>query len=435
MKTKSICKKLTAGLIATLLLVPCLATAAPPSDDDLATGISLAKRGEYSQAIPLLRKAVETSPDNVEANYYLGLSLNRTTKGKESEAFLKRSLMENPEDPATNYELGRHYFEKDVPSEAGDYFEQVIQTAPGSDLALKSEAYLKKINEKPAPKSWELLLYAGGQYDSNVILNGRGMPLPQGYSGTSDWSALINLRAGYTPVRDETGELSFGYSFYQNLHTKLHDFDITQNLLEVSGTHHVTGNASIKGIYSFEYLLLNGRQYDFANSITPSIILKSDLGTTTLDYRARITKYSDSDKFPDNSARNGSNHQIGINHLVPVSDSTSVFAIYAHDVDLTKRSEWDYDGDHLTLGIRSVLPLGITGDLSGDIYWKSYRSLDPAFNATRGDTQYTATLSLSKSFTDNYSVSFSQSLSRNNSNIPEFSYNRAISSLLFNAKF
>ena len=430
---KHLLTKSTLLLIAVAVLTATSTFAAVNSN--LSRGIVLVKSGGYSDSIPYLRKAVEADPDNPEANYYLGLALNRTAKGKESESFLKRSLMENPEDPATNYELGRHYFEKDVPAEAGDYFEQVIQTAPGSDLALKSEAYLKKINDKPAPKSWELLLYAGGQYDSNVILNGRGMPLPQGYSGASDWSALVNLRAGYTPVRSEDGELSFGYSFYQNLHSKLHDFDITQNLLEVSGIHHVTGNASIKGVYSFEYLQLNGRQYDFANSIAPSIILKSDLGTTSLDYRARITKYSNSDKFPDNSARNGSNHQIGINHLVPVSDSSAMFAIYTHDVDLTQRKEWDYDGDHLTLGVRTVLPLGITGDLSGDIYWKSYRSQDPAFNATRGDTQYTATLSLSKSFTDNYGISFSQSLSRNNSNIPEFSYNRAISSLLLNAKF
>ena len=414
----------------------CAATSAfAAGSSDLSRGIVLVKSGGYNDAVPFLRKAVEAEPDNPEANYYLGVALNRTTKGKESETFLKRSLMENPEDPATNFELGRHYFEKDVPAEAGDYFEQVIQTAPGSDLALKSEAYLKKMNEKPAPKSWELLLYAGGQYDSNVILNGRGMPLPQGFSGTSDWSALVNLKASYTPVRIESDELTLGYSFYQNLHAKLHDFDITQNLIDVTGTHHVTENISIKGVYSFEYLQLNGRQYDFANTFAPSIILKSDFGTTNLDYRARITKYSDSDKFPDNSARNGSNHLIGISQLLPVSDSSAVFAIYAHDIELTQKGEWDYDGDHLTLGVRSVLPLGITGDFSGDVYWKSYREYDPAYSATRRDTQYTATISLSKSITDSYSVSLSQSLSRNNSNIAEFSYNRAISSLLFNAKF
>ena len=420
-------------MIAAALLTATTVCAAENSE--LTDGIALAKAGNYSQAIPLLRMAVEAAPDNAEANYYLGLALNRTTPNKEAESYLKHSLMENPEDPGLNFELGTHYFNKDVHAEAADYFEQVIQSAPKSELAAKAAEYLRKIDEKKQVKAWDLSVFAGAQYDTNVMLNGRGMPLPAGFSGKSDWSALVNLKGSYSPVKSDQTEVAIGYGFYQNLHASLNDFDIMQNVVDLTAVHAVNNSFSLKGVYSFEYLLLDGKDYDYAHSLAPSLLLKSELGTTTVDYRFRRTYYQDSDKFPTNSDRNGNNHLFGFSHILPFSDTAAAWVLYTHDIELTKISEWDYDGNHLLLGVRSILPFNITGDVSGDIYWKDYRGFDTLYGATRHDAQYTISVTLTKNFTESYSVSLSEVLSRNNSNIPEFSYDRSMTSLLFNAKF
>lgn len=420
-------------MIAFALFTSTIVFAAESSE--LTDGIALAKAGNYSKAIPLLRKALETSPDDAEANYYLGLALNRTTPDKEAESYLKHSLIENPENPGLNYELGTHYFNKDIHAEAADYFEQVIQIAPNSELAIKAAEYLRKIDEKKQVKPWELSVFAGAQYDTNVMLNGRGMPLPTGYSGKSDWSALVNLKGTYSPIKSEEADISIGYSFYQNLHASLTDFDIMQNVIDLTAVHTVNSNVSIKGAYSFEHLLLNGKAYDFAHSIAPSLQIKSDLGSTTADCRIRRTYYQDSDKFPTNSDRNGNNYLFGLTHILQFSDSTAAWALYTHDIELTKKKEWNYDGDHLLLGVRTMLPFSIVGDIAGDVYRKDYRGFDTLYGATRHDTQYTVSLSLVKNFTERHSISLSESLSRNNSNIPEFEYDRSITSLLFNAKF
>lgn len=428
---------LAAALFACTLL-PASSVAAAESDPAvISVGIKLVKEGKYKEGEILLRKALENSPDNPEVNFYLGMALNRTSHGKEAESFLKRALMENPGDAGLNLELGMHYFNKDVPAEAADYFEQVIELAPKSELADRSREFLRKIEESKKERDWSVTVFAGAQYDTNVMLNGRGMPLPEGYSGKSDWSGLVNLRAAYTPFKSGTSEAGIAYSYYQNLHASLKTFDIMQNLAEVSGSHALTDDVRIKGTYSFEYLMLNMDRYDTAHNLAPSLVIRNErIGTTTFDYRFRYTEYSNSAQFADNSDRNGNNYLFGLSHILPLSDTAALWALYNHDTELTRRPEWDYDGERFTLGARYLLPLGLMSDISGDVYRKSYRAQDPQFgNQTRHDNLYTLNLSLTRSFSERFSISLSEALSRNESNIPEFKYDRSITSLLLSAKF
>ncbi|NVN97699.1 MAG: tetratricopeptide repeat protein [Geobacteraceae bacterium] len=416
-----------------LLLAPLLANAGEV--EDLVNGIALVQQGKYDSGIKILHRAVELDPENADANYYLGMALNRTAPDKTAESHLKRSLMVNPLNPGLNYELGIHYFQKDVKAEAADYFEQVIELAPGSEMASKSAEYLRKINEKSQGKRWDLSIFLGGQYDSNVMLNGRGMPLPGGYSGKSDWSALTNLRASYTPLKSEQTEIGIGYSFYQSLHNKLYNFDITQNLVDLSATYAIDSNTTVKGVYSFEYLLLGGNDYDFAHSLAPSLVMKNSMGTTTFDYRFRNTSYRNSEQFLTNSDRNGYNNLAGISHILPISDSVAIWGLYNFDSERTNRREWDYVGNRFLAGLRAPLPFTLVADLSAEIYLKDYRVNDPAYAATRHDNQQTFSATVTKYLSANYSISLSEVLSKNKCTIPEFEYERSITSLLFNAKF
>lgn len=72
------------------------------------------EKRKYSQAIEYLEKAKEMSPQNVEANYYLGLSYDKI--GEEEKA--------------------------------REYLSRVIELAPQSEFAQEAEKKLKKINKK-----------------------------------------------------------------------------------------------------------------------------------------------------------------------------------------------------------------------------------------------------------------------------------------------
>jgi len=403
---------------------------------ELQTGISLLHRKSYALAAAVLRKAVENSPDDPNAAYYLGVALNRTTAGKEAESLLKRGLGEHPESPEVNFELGLHYFDKEVTAEASDYFEQVIYLAPAGPCADQARAYLKKIEEAGKPRRWELSVLGGLQYDSNVILSNDSTPLPAGYAHRGDLSAVVNLRGSYAPIRSGALEVTAGYSFYQNLHTSLTAFDTTQNLLDLSASYAVTPNLRLKGSYSLEYLLLAGKPYNYSHNLSSSISRVSERwGISTLDYHYSAKQYWNSEKFSTNTDQNGDNNLIGLSQLRQFSKYVTLWVLYSHDVDATRNQVLGYHGNRALLGCRLLLPFALVGDLSGDVYHRQYGGTDPAFGVRRQDTQNSVSLTLLKNFSDRYSLSLGEVFSRNLSNIADFAYSRAITSALFSARF
>jgi tetratricopeptide (TPR) repeat protein len=406
-----------------------------PRNQEVTAGIALIKAGDFRKAVQLLRVEVEKTPDDAEANFYLGVALNRLSE-KEAETVLKRSLMQTPENPYVNFELGLYYFSKDIDAEAGDYFENVLTLAPEGAYAAQAREYLKRIEEKGREKRWEINFLAGMQFDSNVIVIGDS-PLPVGVSRKSDWTGALNFRGNYSLLKEADLELTAGYSFYQTLHAELDDFDVTQNAVDLSLLYGLSSNVKVKVAYSFEHLLLGGHQYDYAHVVAPSLICNFEQwGSTTLDYKFRTTSYKNFGAFTTNTDRNGDNHYIGLTHMVPVGKSYSVWGGYSHDEDLTRVGFFDYHGNRVAAGFRASLPFSSLADLSGEYYRKRYEAGDPALQpAIREDSQYMASLTLMKALSPTFSLMAIEQYTRNVSNIASFDYVRSVTSLFINARF
>jgi hypothetical protein len=369
-------------------------------------------------------------------HFYLGMALNRTTAGKEAESLLKRGLGDSPDSPEVNFELGLHYFEKEVLAEASDYFEQVIYLAPTDYHAEAARAYLKKIEERSLGKPWEISVMSGIQYDSNVILTNGSQPLPEGFSHKGDWSGVVNARGSYSAVKNGVLEMVAGFSLYQNLHASLSDFDITQSLLNLSAGYPLTPKIKVMGSYSFEYLMLGNQSYNYSNAVSPAISADSGKwGTTTLDYHYSSKRYWNSARFSTNTDRDGDNHLVGLSHLLPLDPSTTLWMVYSHDLDLTRSRVLGSQGDRVLIGCRRLLPFALLGDLSGDLSRRGYRDSDPSYGLRRQDTQYSVSLSLTKALSERYSLSLGEVVSRNLSNISDFTYTRALTSALVSARF
>jgi len=424
-----------ASVLACVFMYVSVSTAAEEVNDTVASGAVLRQTGNLPEAVTILRAAVDKSSDDPEASFQLGKALNRMAD-KEAETHLKKALMLAPEHPAVNLELGMFYFNKDIYAEAGDYFENTISIAPGTEYARNAQEYLKKIDERSNGSKWDMNFLTGLQYDSNVILNGTGMPLPAGYTGKSDWSGIINLKGAYSFLKKDQIEMKAGYSLYQSLHTRLDDFDITQNLIDLSVAYGVSPRIQLKAAYVFEYLLLGGDRYDHAHNIKPSLLLNfGDWGRAAIDYRYRNTTYTSSDNFPANPERNGDNHYAGISYSIPVGKACFAWAAYSHDEDTTRHDYWNYHGDRVFAGFRSSLPFNMVADINGEYYRKGYAADDPAFGVTRHDHQYSGSFSLTKTFSDRISVVLGEQYTRNDSNIGVFDYVRATTSLFMNVRF
>ncbi|MBJ6724956.1 tetratricopeptide repeat protein [Geomesophilobacter sediminis] len=425
-----------AGLACGLFMAGTALAAGSP-EPYLSDGKALVRDGNFAAAEPILRKALEQAPEDPQAALYLGMALNRNGGGKEAESWLKQALRQDPENPNVNLELGVHYFNKEAFAEAQDYFETTITLAPTSDLAATARQYLEKMAVQKKEKAWLLTATAGFQYDSNVILLGGNLATPQGISHQSDYAGLFNLRALYTPVKREQWDITVGANAFRNVHGSLHDYDVTQGIVELAGHYAFTPKFSTALSYNYEYVLMGDDPFDSAHNVTPSLSYQSEKwGTTTVEYCYRDVSFRSSTRLPANSDRTGWNQSGTLSQLYPVSERLSVWGLYAHDEERSRQSFWDYSGNKGAIGMRLGLPLGLGADLSAKIHHREYETGNNGYPAiARIENEYAGTVLLWRKFGERWSVTLDETYTRNKSNMDSFDYTRWVTTLMVNARF
>ncbi len=108
--------------ILNISLIILLAAAVPlQSQDNLEKGISAIKRGDYVQALELLKGV---SKDSYEANLYYGIALFETGSIVDAEKFLKSAISKDNERPEAYSIIGEIYTEQKKYSEAAAQFEK-----------------------------------------------------------------------------------------------------------------------------------------------------------------------------------------------------------------------------------------------------------------------------------------------------------------------
>jgi tetratricopeptide (TPR) repeat protein len=113
---------------------------------DLNAGQRLYRSKDYQGAEKVLREVVTAEPDNLEANYYLGMTLLELEKYSESEPFLQKAADGKPEARAG---LGRAFMMQDKFDEATSQLDAAQKDLPDSSavyqyrgmILLKQEKY------------------------------------------------------------------------------------------------------------------------------------------------------------------------------------------------------------------------------------------------------------------------------------------------------
>jgi len=395
-------------------------------------GILALDQQEYEKAVAYFHAAVQENPDDPAANLYLGISLNNSGNEQEGEKFLKKALMLDPLSPQTNLELGIFYYKKGLHAEARDFFETAKKTAQGTDTAKLAGDYIEQIDrEGTKVKDWALSLTAGGQYDSNVILDSGSGPLPEGISQKSDWRGIIFIEGKFTPRLTDQITLGPTYSFYQSLQAELTDFNVQQHLpgflLDIS----LSKNVMLKAFYNYEYTTVGNEEYVSAHSVSPAVTIAEGNGFfTVLRYQYQDKDFKDSDMFPDNSERDGFNNLAGITQYIPLSQKCLLGLNYTYDYDSTDADYWTYRGNAGHLDLRFDFGEGWELDLYGQYYRKDYKADYPGYSTAREDKMMTFSTNLTKKFTSNFDITAGWMYVNNDSNIDIFEYNRNITTLL-----
>jgi hypothetical protein len=240
----------------------------------------------------------------------------------------------------------------------------------------------------------------------------------------------------YYLVTEEKAEVSAGFNFYQNLHASLNNYNVSQPVFDLTMAYNIFPWLQVRGVAAWEYLSVGQEEYGSDYMLAPSLIFFEGKGFSTIvDYRYRNYTFHNTEVFFDNSQRSGPDNFIGVTQIMPISPNIQARLGYAHDVNATQEAFWHYRGDRGTLGLSFTLPYKIFLNLDADYYIQKYHGKDPQTGANRKDKTFTGAASVTKVLSDIFSVTLGQVYVNDNSNVPEFSYNRAITSLFFNARF
>jgi hypothetical protein len=418
-----------------VFIVSASAAAQTAYEQYMSLGMSSLDRKDYNPAEEAFRAALKEKPDDYRATLYLGIVLSRQGL-KEGESLLKKALYMNPGDPMTNLQLGLYYLNRSVYPEAMDYFENTIELAPGSEYSSEARKYLKTMGTKES-KPWKLDAALGFQYDSNVILGPGNAPLPEGISRKSDWSAVAYLKGQYDIVDTQNFKVTPSYTIYQNLHAKLSDFNVTYQAAGVDALYELSKTITLKGTYTYEYVLVGGNAYDFAHTLTPAVMVNEGAGFfTTVHYSYRKAHFMNASLFPDNSDRTGFNNLIGITQHLPIGDLMEVKAGYTYDNDSARKDFWAYRGNKGFANLTIKLLQSLSMDLYGEYYDQKYEGINPAISGNvRHDKVQTYSLTLTKRLSNRVGVILGQLYVRNKSNINDFDYKRAITSIFLTVRF
>lgn len=423
-------------VIISFLALTTFAVAQGKYEQYMSAGGSALDKKDYGAAEEAFRAALKEKPEDYQATLSLGIVLNRQGQ-KEAADLLKKALAVNPQDPKTNLNMGIYYFDRSVYPEAKDYFETTIELAPNTGYSSEAKSYLDRMTRTAVKeKPWRVDAALGMQYDSNVIVGPNNQPTPEGISGKSDWRGVLYLKGQYDVLTSDRFRGTVSYSAYQSLHTRLSDFNITQQTAGVDALYALSGGVALKASYAFDYVLVGGDEYDYMHTVAPAVVFTYGKGfITTLNYVYSNFHFKNGDLFPDNSDRTGFNHSAGITQLIPVADFLALKAGYAFDKDNTKKDFWSYNGNKYFGNLTVKLMRSLSADLYGEYCNRNYTGVFPGPSVQRRDDIQTYSLTVTKGLSKNFSLVLGQFYVRNKSSITAFDYKRAITSMFITARF
>lgn len=401
----------------------------------MARGVVALESGDAATAQDEFRTALKEHPADPEATLYLAIALNRAND-PDAESALKQALRLDPSNQRINLELGTFYYNRKMFEEAGDYFENLLAQQPEADMKTAADGYLAAIRTQSSGKRWGITAAGGMQYDSNVPLAADSGPLPVGVSRKGDLRGLFNIGLNGVALRDSQQELTGSYSFYQTAHLRLSDFNLTQNLFDVTYKRRISPLLSAKVSGNFESILLGGKLYDNDFSVAPGLFATFREGMTSgAEYRARVSFYNNSGTYPTNSDRNGVTHSLILTHRQELSDILNARVGYTFERDLARVDAWSSSAHLGNAGVAVTLPNSLLLDVTLDAAARKYDEALTGESAARSDTTMTGGASLTWQQSERLGVSLGYSYTSNSSNISGYDYSRSITSIMVQGRY
>ena len=371
---------------------------AKPAEAYAHLGELLYKMNQYPRAIAAFEHAMGLEASG-RVSYMLGLSyLNIGEFAAAVDAFKRAGELDSTLQQKALYGQATSLIRMGENEQGQRLYRQSIAMDPLSDTAVQAKKGLAGAVKLANQSYLNFFGLYGFQFDSNVIQNPSSSASVPVISNTSDFAHTFLLSAIYAPPAGAEGS---GYKaslrLYENLHAKLHTFDVTG----MGGTftpYMALGNKAVLSMdMSYDYYLFNYKRYMDVIRLKPVLTYSSDDTKLILSLTASRDNYFQPVALPANN-QDGWSVKGALRLYAYTHDHKSSVYLGAHDMVFSGRgNDWGYAGLGANAGADVAVPGAgkLMAGLHGSIERLDYKNVASGFSQKRSDTIYRGDVSLS----------------------------------------
>ena len=457
---------------------------APDHPDALYySGLTLTATGRLDEAVAALEAARRQLPDDPQVLFQLGVAYFGLERYGDAEPLLQRVFTTDPQIPGLGYYLGfiRHRkgdhqgaleaFDRETSTDpriqqlarfyaglaaarlglrerAVEELETAARLLPASPLASTAERLRHApptLSPRDPQRRFRAEVRVGVFYDSNpaVVPEAADDPTVQDLREEegNTFGAGGSVRLDYSVIRTPTFDATVTYSLFGKYNTSATEFNVVDNLLGValaSGGTVWNRPYLLQLPYTFDYLTLGGEGYLQRHTVTPTATLVENASNlTALQFQVQLKEYEEPSALPPAERRSGTNWAGGFTHLFRFGGDKHYLKVgYLADLDDTEGQNYRYFGHRLLAGAQYTFPwrdLRVRYDV--DVHLRKYEDRNTLFPADapgtveRSDTEINHILGVWLPLPHNLALAVELLLTRNDSNIDVFTYDRQVVSL------
>jgi len=182
--------------------------------------------GHLGAAQEALDDAEDEMPDDARVSLYRGLLLLQGSKTAEAAtAFEKAGQLDKDLDPVASYYAGVAWEQERNRERAAEALQRVKRESPNSPWAEQADMALNRLDEPYLKHYWAKAIL-GMDYDTNVVLRGVGVPLPQEISDQSDARGFWSLDTGWEMLKNPSWSVGLIPAYQGSAYVELSQFNI-----------------------------------------------------------------------------------------------------------------------------------------------------------------------------------------------------------------
>jgi tetratricopeptide (TPR) repeat protein len=453
------------------------------------TGLTLIAQRKPAEAVEPLERARRRSPDDLALLYPLGVAYFSVKDYDRAEEPLTTVFRAQPTADGVGYYVGFiRYRKRDyrgalealrAGASTDPDIQQLSRFYAGLSLAALGErdAAAAEVQEALRMQSTSVLagpaerlrdtvlaprrrdqrlnieLRAGLSYDTNVLLipNPSHDPIAEAARENRDDQAslgeIFSARFDYTFIRTGPWEASIGYQYFAIIYNDLPSFNVQSHLSTLGGSYtgKVAGmpwQAAVS--YAYDYTILDDDAFLQRHTVgLIGTLVEGPVNLTALQFRYQHKNFSNDGNLLASDVRDASNWMAGFLHVFRFARDRHLVRVgYQFDAEYAVGLPFSYLGNRAIAGAQYTLPWwGTRLRYDFDVHFRSYQHFSAIFptnsptKKVRSDVEQTHVVRIEQPLPAGFTLAAEYQGIIAKSNLPIFSYDRNVFSLILSWQY